>query len=89
MTVLSAAATEPDRNLSPVNLTARSRSIDEARGHVAIVRSGEYAAMRSLFEDLFNRQKAIITKMGPDALLARLRQEVDEVGGRANGRAGG
>ncbi|KAG2436037.1 hypothetical protein HYH02_011749 [Chlamydomonas schloesseri] len=67
-----------NKQLAASNLSL-SRSIDEARGHVAIVRSGEYAAMRSLFEELFGRQKAVILKMGPDVLLARLRAEADQL----------
>ncbi|KAG2426228.1 hypothetical protein HXX76_013207 [Chlamydomonas incerta] len=66
-----------NKQLAASNLSL-SRSIDEARGHVAIVRSGEYAAMRSMFEDLFNRQRAIIMKMGPDVLMSRLRNEAEE-----------
>ncbi|EFJ47567.1 hypothetical protein VOLCADRAFT_105049 [Volvox carteri f. nagariensis] len=57
---------------------ALARSIEEARGHVAIVRSGEYAAMRALFEGLYSRQEAVVAKMGTAKLLARLREEADK-----------
>ncbi|GIL80053.1 hypothetical protein Vretimale_12873 [Volvox reticuliferus] len=57
---------------------ALARAIEEARGHVAIVRSGDYAAMRALFEELYKRQEAVLAKMGTNKLLERLRQEADK-----------
>ncbi|GLC42986.1 hypothetical protein PLESTB_000279400 [Pleodorina starrii] len=66
-----------NRSLAESNL-ALSRSIEEARGHVAIVRSGEYAATRAAFEGLHGRQEAVVTKMGPSKLLGRLREEADK-----------
>ncbi|KAG2497505.1 hypothetical protein HYH03_004657 [Edaphochlamys debaryana] len=58
---------------------ALARSIEEARGHVAIVRSGEYAAMAALFEGLYGRQQAAVARAGPEVLLQRVREEVDKL----------
>ncbi|KXZ47780.1 hypothetical protein GPECTOR_33g662 [Gonium pectorale] len=66
-----------NRSVATANV-ALGRSIEEARGHVAIVRSGEYAAMRALFEELYARQEAVIAKMGPGVLLAKVREEADK-----------
>ncbi|GFR49730.1 hypothetical protein Agub_g11887 [Astrephomene gubernaculifera] len=66
-----------NRSAATANL-ALARSIEEARGHVAIVRSGEYAAMRALFEELYGRQEAVVAKIGPAAVLARVRQEAEQ-----------
>ncbi|GLI71246.1 hypothetical protein VaNZ11_016371 [Volvox africanus] len=57
---------------------ALARAIEEARGHVAIVRSGDYATTRALFEELYKRQDAVLAKMGTTKLLERLRQESDK-----------
>lgn len=55
-------------------------SIDEARTHVAIVRSGDYVAAKDVFDDLYRRQEAVCAKLGPAVLLQSLRQEADKVG---------
>lgn len=54
-------------------------SIDEARTHVVIVRSGDYAAAKDVFDDLLRRQEAVLAKVGPAVMLQSLRQEADKV----------
>lgn len=59
------------------NLDMQS-AIDEVRTHVAIVRSGDYATMKTLFDDLYKRQEDVLAKMGPMVMLGRLRAETDQ-----------
>ena len=60
------------------NLDMQS-AIEEARTHVAIVRSGDYATTKTLFDDLYKRQEDVLAKMGPTVMLGRLRAETDKV----------
>lgn len=56
-----------------------ARSIEEARGLLNIVRSSDYASIQALFKSLHSRQEAVMAKMGPTIMLARLREEADKV----------
>ncbi len=54
-------------------------SIEEARNHVAIVRSSEYASVKGQFDELFARQEAVLAKLSPHILLGKLRERVEQV----------
>lgn len=57
---------------------AMQGDIDEARNHVAVVRSSEYADVRTRFDDLYRRQEAVLAKLSPVVLLQKLKDKADE-----------
>lgn len=60
---------------------ATQRAIEEAKTHVAIVRGGEYAAMRNQFDELYGRQQALVDKVGPEIIMRRFKEELQQVRG--------
>ncbi|KAG1663697.1 hypothetical protein FOA52_013265 [Chlamydomonas sp. UWO 241] len=54
-------------------------SIDEARNHVAIVRSSEYASAKATFDELYARQEAVLKKLNPILLIQKLHDEADRL----------
>ena len=54
-------------------------AIDEARNHVAVVRSSEFASVKSHFDELLQRQDAALAKLSPAVVYAKLKDEVDKV----------
>jgi len=54
-------------------------SIDEARNHVAIVRSSEYAGAKSAFDDLYRRHEAVVAKLSPFTILQQMRAKTDKL----------
>lgn len=69
---------DKNASLASSNLELES-TITQARGHVAIVRSSDYASARSLFDGLYARHQAVLTKLSPDVLLGQMRAEAQEV----------
>lgn len=60
---------------------ATQRAIEEAKTHVAIVRGGEYASMRNQFDELYGRQQALVDKVGPEVIMRRFKEELQQVRG--------
>ncbi|KAL6762531.1 hypothetical protein V8C86DRAFT_607092 [Haematococcus lacustris] len=54
-------------------------SLEEVRNQIAIVRNSEYAAVKAVFQELVDRQSAVLKVLAPTALLDRLRQDVDQL----------
>ncbi len=54
-------------------------SIEEARNHLAVVKSSEFSSARSSFAELQARQQAVLDTVGPNALLDLLTKDVDKV----------
>jgi hypothetical protein len=63
--------------LAEANLEMQ-RSIEEARNHVAIVRSSEYADVKRKFDELAARQEAVMEKVSPALLLRQIKSSADE-----------
>ncbi|MEW5309358.1 MAG: hypothetical protein WDW38_001252 [Sanguina aurantia] len=69
---------DKNASLAASNLELGS-TITQARGHVAIVRSSDYASARSLFDGLYARHQAVLTQLSPAVLLGQMRAEAQEV----------
>lgn len=69
-----------DKNaaLASSNIELES-TISQAKGHVAIVRSSDFASARSLFDGLYSRHQAVLTKLSPEVLLGQIRADAEEV----------
>lgn len=63
-------------------------AIDEAKTHVAIVKSSEYAATKDIFDDLVKRQHMVMAKLNPSILLDKLHEAVEQVRSKPESRAG-
>ena len=57
------------------------RSIEEAKNHVAIVRSSEYADVKQRFDELVARQEAVMDKVSPSLMQKELKARADEADG--------
>jgi ESCRT-I complex subunit VPS37 len=55
-------------------------NIDEAKNHVAIVRSSEFASAKALFDELFARQEAVLAKLSPGCYVPKLAAKSEQVG---------
>ncbi|KAF5827571.1 hypothetical protein DUNSADRAFT_423 [Dunaliella salina] len=58
---------------------AMQGALEEARNHVAIVKSSEYAAAKSIFDELLQSQRQVCACLAPSVLLDKLHAAVNEV----------
>jgi len=58
---------------------AMQGTIEEARNHVAIVKSSEYAGAKAAFEELVARQAAVLAAAAPNVLLGALVADTDKL----------
>jgi len=63
---------------------AMQSTLEEARNHVAIVRSSEYAAAKGVFDELLQSQRQVCACLAPAVLLDKLHAAVNEVRIRAD-----
>ncbi|GAX86238.1 hypothetical protein CEUSTIGMA_g13651.t1 [Chlamydomonas eustigma] len=65
-------------SLAQENLSMQG-DIEEARNHVAIVRSSEYAAVKGRFDDLYQRHQSVLAKLSPEVVITQIQQKVDQL----------
>ncbi|KAK9803637.1 hypothetical protein WJX72_007678 [[Myrmecia] bisecta] len=68
---VKAQARRQTAELAAANL-AKEGTIAELRNQIAIIRSSEYAAAKEAFDDRLRRQQAVLAKLQPEALIAKL-----------------
>ena len=54
-------------------------ALTQARNHVAIVRSSEYATVKAIFDDLYKRQEAALSRVSLDSIMRHVQAKAEKV----------
>jgi hypothetical protein len=65
-------------SLAQENLSMHG-DIEEAKNHVAIVRSSEYATVKARFDDLYHRHQSVLARLSPEVVITQIQHKVDQV----------
>ena len=52
----------------------------QARNHVAIVRSSEYATVKATFDELYKRQEAALARVSLTSIMQHVQSKAEKVG---------
>jgi hypothetical protein len=67
-----------NRTLAQENLNMQEE-IEQARNHLAVVKSSEFAAAKATFSELQARQAAVLDTCGPAVIMSTLCRDVEKV----------